>query len=331
MGQLARIHCSIDSDSHDLVGFPVVSILSMLIVFKRRRISGNWHHPDTTPPTVPVRKPSFLPSRETSKLRATWLGHACYFVEFPGGLRILFDPVFSERCSPFSWLGPKRYTEIPCQIEEIPTIDAVVISHNHYDHMDHPTIMKIKAKHPNVHFFVPLRNKQWFTALGIHEVTELDWWEERDINVSPLAENSKISSETGSPLPAFRDPKRDGIFARIGCLPCQHISARTPFDRGRTLWASWSVESGGKKVWFGGDTGYRAVPELPKEVDDYGPEHNYPHCPAFKQIGNLRGPFDLGLIPIGAYDPRFIMSSMHANPFDSVNIFKDTSCKRAMG
>ena len=191
--------------------------------------------------------------------------------------------------------------------------------------------MKIKAKHPNVHFFVPLRNKQWFTASGIHEVTELDWWEERDIKVSSIQEKPKVSTDVDSSAPALRDPEENGILARIGCLPCQHTSARTGFDKGHTLWASWSVESGGKKIWFGGDTGYRAVPELPKEVDDYGPEHKYPHCPAFKQIGKLRGPFDLGLIPIGAYDPRYIMSSMHANPFDSVNIFKDTACKRAMG
>lgn len=269
-----------------------------------------------------VRKPVFLPSRETHTLRATWLGHACYFVEFPGGLRILFDPVFSERCGPGNWIGPKRYTEVPCQIEDIPVIDAVVISHNHYDHMDHPTIMKIKAKHPNVHFFVPLRNKQWFTASGIHEVTELDWWEERDMKLSPSQHAPEISTTasekkvTPPPPPPPPQDTSQNILARISCLPCQHTSARTLFDKGHTLWASWSVESGGKKIWFGGDTGYRAVPELAKDIDDYGPEHNYPHCPAFQQIGNLRGPFDLGLIPIGAYDPRFIMSSMHANPFD---------------
>ena len=243
---------------------------------------------------------------------------------------MLFDPVFSERCSPFSWLGPKRYTAVPCQIEEIPTIDAVVISHNHYDHMDHPTIMKIKKKHPNVQFFCPLGNKKWFTKSGIQQATELDWWEERDISLTASQTASTVSkTETsGSERPA---EQTDSINARIGCLPCQHTSARTGWDKGETLWASWSVESGGKKVWFGGDTGYRAVPELPKDVDDYGPEHHYPHCPAFEKIGVLRGPFDLGLIPIGAYDPRYIMSSMHANPFDSVNIFKDTKCQRAMG
>ena len=312
-------------------------------------MTGKANSPNTTPPTVEVRKPTFLPTRDTEGLRATWLGHACYFVEFPGGFRVLFDPVFSERCSPFSWLGPKRYTEVPCQIEDIPTVDAVVISHNHYDHMDHPTIMRIKAKHPNVHFFVPLRNKQWFTASGIEACTELDWWEEKDVSLSPQ-KNSEVTDKDGEDTLSTNSSSKS-ISARIGCLPCQHTSARTGWDQGRTLWASWSVESGGKKVWFGGDTGYRAVPELPKEVDDYGPEHNYPHCPAFKDIGELRGPFNLGMIPIGAYDPRYIskqmysklllhrciclssliVSSMHANPFDSVNIFKDTKCKKAMG
>ncbi len=79
------------------------------------------------------------------------------------------------------------------------------------------------------------------------------------------------------------------------------------------------------------DTGYRSVDELPAGADDYDAKYEYPHCPVFKEIGELRGPFDLGLIPIGAYDPRWIMSPMHANPFDSVNIFVDTKCRRALG
>ncbi|KAI9810888.1 MAG: hypothetical protein M1827_005747 [Pycnora praestabilis] len=301
----------------------------------RRRMSGQAKTVNTDPPTVPVRKPAFLPSRSVSQLRTTWLGHACHLVEFPGGFRVLFDPVFEERCSPFSWLGPKRYTEMPCSLEDIPIIDAVIISHSHYDHLSHPTILKIKQLHPNVHFFVPLRIKQWFIESGIKEeqVTELDWWEEREINLSeskPVVKgiaNGNTAGDASSSPSQTQSP----IAAKIGCLPCQHTSGRTLFDKAHTLWASWSVTSGGKSVWFGGDTGYRAVPELPKDVDDYSPEHKYPHCPAFKQIGDLRGPFDLGLIPIGAYDPRWIMSPMHANPFDSVNIFLDTRCRQAIG
>lgn len=119
---------------------------------RRRRLTGSGNSPDTTPPTVPVRKPTFLNSRETPTLRATWLGHACYFVEFPGGLRVLFDPVFEARCSPFTWLGPKRYTEVPCQIEDIPTIDVVVISHSHYDHLSRTLLLLSRLASVDISF-----------------------------------------------------------------------------------------------------------------------------------------------------------------------------------
>lgn len=290
-------------------------------------MSGNANRPNTTPPTVPIRKPQFLPSRDTPQLRTTWLGHACYLVEFPGGLRVLFDPVFEGRCGPMAMLGPKRYNDPPCKIEDIPAIDIVVISHAHYDHLSHPTVTKIKQLHPNVHFFAPLGNKKWFADSGLHNATELDWWQSRDVHLSPVEESKPQVVESGSQVKSAKD-----ILATVECLPCQHMAARTPFDKAHTLWASWSISSGGKKVWFGGDTGYRSVPSIPKGEDDYGPKYqNLPTCPAFKQIGELRGPFDLGLIPIGAYEPRFIMSPMHANPFDSANIFVDTQCKRALG
>jgi len=180
---------------------------------------------------------------------------------------------------------------------------------------------------------VGLGLKKWFNGCGIKNVVELDWWNDVDLTLFPtsLTTGEKRISTTSSTA-ATSLPTDSDITARISCLPCQHTSARTAFDKGATLWCSWAVTSGGKSVWFGGDTGYRAVPELPKDVDDYGEEFkDLPHCPAFKQIGDLRGPFDLGLIPIGAYDPRYIMSPMHANPFDSVEIFVDTKCKKAMG
>jgi|SRR5450432_2011534 N-acyl-phosphatidylethanolamine-hydrolysing phospholipase D len=110
----------------------------------RRKITGRLPFPDTSPPTVTVQKPTFLESRTGSQsLRATWLGHACYYVEFLSGLRVLFDPVFEDRCSPFTWLGPKRFTEAPCQLADIPVIDVVIISHSHYDHLSHLSILKI--------------------------------------------------------------------------------------------------------------------------------------------------------------------------------------------
>jgi N-acyl-phosphatidylethanolamine-hydrolysing phospholipase D len=204
----------------------------------RRLLTGKAHLPDTTPPTVPVRSPEISASRKTPALRATWLGHACYYVEFPSGLRVLFDPVFENRCSPFSFFGPARYTKVPCEIEDIPIIDAVVISHSHYDHLSHPSVLRIKEKHPNCQFFAPLGNKVWFDKCGIANATELDWWEGKELKLS------KTDSSAGD------GPEE--IVATISCLPCQHQSGRTLFDRNHTLWASWSVESGGKKVWFAG-------------------------------------------------------------------------------
>ena len=301
-----------------------------LILACRRRLTGKANKPKTTPPTVPVRKPSFFSSRSNPHLRATWLGHACWLVEFGSGIRVLFDPVFTPRCSPFSWLGPKRYTEIPCQIKDIPIIDMVVISHNHYDHLSYPTVLAIKKTNPDAHFFVPLGNKAWFEQCGIHDVTELDWWESREAQISFAGQNNLSDAD-------FKESEVSNgniaeAVATIHCTPCQHMTARSGLDRARTLWASWCVESNGKKVWFAGDTGYRAVPERAEGQDDYAGEYaDLPHCPAFAQIGEHRGPFDLGLIPIGAYMPRWIMSPMHANPFDSVNMFRDTKCKRALG
>lgn len=215
----------------------------------RRALTGK-SKVDTTPPHVTVQKPEFLPTRETGTLRATWLGHACYYVEFPGGLRVLFDPVFEARCAPYQFLGPKRYTDPPCQIEDIPFIDAVVISHNHYDHMSKPTLMKIKDLHPNAQFFVPLANKSWLDSWGITNTTELDWWESRDIALSKVEHakqngNSTSGHESGASSPG-------SIQANIECLPCQHMSSRLGYDKAHSLWSSWSVESGGKKVWFGG-------------------------------------------------------------------------------
>ncbi|KAH6872822.1 beta-lactamase superfamily domain-containing protein [Alternaria rosae] len=296
-----------------------------------RKITGQANSPDTSPPTIPVHKPTFLPSRETPRLRATWLGHACYHVEFPSGFRVLFDPVFEDCCAPFTIKSLKRYTPPPCEIEDLPIVDAVVISHNHYDHLSYPTIQRLKKKFPEAHFFAPLGNKEWFEKSGVTKVTELDWWESRDVKLEELSQKGgRVGSVSVSSVDAG---KNSGITATIGALPCQHISARTPFDKAKTLWASWSVESGGAKVYFAGDTGYRTVPSsIPATEDDYSAAYSHlPTCPAFSQIGQHRGPFDLGLIPIGAYEPRWMFSNVHASPKDAVNIFADTKCKRALG
>lgn len=218
---------------------------------------------------MPVQKPQFLSGRGTPHLRATWLGHACYYVEFPNGLRVLFDPVFEDRCSPIQWLGPKRYTELPCQIQDIPVVDAVVISHSHYDHLSYPTVKEISVRHPNCHFFAPLGNKDWFTRSGIDNMTELDWWDERDITLSPSTSPTEVRATDGASEAA-------DIKARISCLPCQHSSGRSGFDQSTTLWSSWSIDAGGRRVYFAGYVKHDTIPRW--IVTDLVKGHRLQNC-----------------------------------------------------
>jgi N-acyl-phosphatidylethanolamine-hydrolysing phospholipase D len=250
---------------------------------------------------VKVVKPDFAVDKK-DKLRATWIGHASVLVEFPAaaeverGVRVLFDPVFSERTSPSTWFGPKRYSPTPCTIDELPEVDIICISHNHYDHLDYDTVTQLKRK-GQVHFFAALGNKSWFKQ-HIHcqddEVTELDWWESCDISV-------------------------DGIGSvTLTCTPAQHTSGRTPLDAGQTLWCSWAAESDSKKFYFAGDTAYQAV--------------NTPApCPAFKEIGENLGPFDMSFLPIGLYAPEHLLGKVHATPEQSLRIHQDIQSKLSIG
>ncbi|KAI7877456.1 Metallo-hydrolase/oxidoreductase [Lichtheimia hyalospora FSU 10163] len=243
----------------------------------------------------------------------TWIGHACALVQV-NGFNVLFDPIFSDRCSPLSFAGPKRYTEPPCKLDQLPRIDAVIISHNHYDHLDGPTIKTLANQYPDATFYVPLGNKAWFNGTVKQEqVIEMDWWD-----------HATLSLDASRAL-------------KITCTPCQHFSGRGLLDRNKTLWASWCVEGiqDGKRrgnVYFGGDTGYRSVPTGVgnKEYDEEYLD-SLPHCPAFKEIGDKQGPFDLALIPIGAYSPRWFMSTIHCSPEDAVRVHEDVKSKRSIG
>ncbi|KAF8941190.1 hypothetical protein BGZ58_001471 [Dissophora ornata] len=236
------------------------------------------------------------------KVSTTWLGHACFLVQVEG-VNILFDPVFSDRCSPSQLVGPKRITPPPCKLDELPRIDIVVISHNHYDHLDLNTILQLQKDH-KPYFFVPLGNKAWFDSIGIKDkVAECDWWDEHELT--------------------FHDNKS---HVKVICTPCQHFTGRSLHDRYKTLWASWVVETIPKhasekktKVFFGG--------YVPKGAN----ENAMPHCPAFKEIGDRVGPFDLSMIPIGAYSPRWFMSPIHCSPEDAVRLHEDIRSKRSVG
>ncbi len=168
-----------------------------------------------------------LKSPDPDVIQVSWLGHSTFLIQSMG-LNIITDPVFSERCSPVSWAGPKRILPPAVDIASLPPIDYVIISHSHYDHLDVDSIEQL----PGIpHFFVPLGLKQWFSEAGVSDqrVSEFDWWD------GEVKEEGKLW---------------------VQATPGQHFSGRSPFDFNETLWASWMLTLGDVKVWFAGDTGY---------------------------------------------------------------------------
>jgi N-acyl-phosphatidylethanolamine-hydrolysing phospholipase D len=184
-----------------------------------------WPARGTPPAVVPndgaeLRANGFVPT-------LSWIGHATFLVQL-GGVNILTDPIWSDRASPLSFAGPRRLVPPGIRFEDLPRIHAVVISHDHYDHLDAPTITRLAREHAPT-FFVPLGLKPWMLDHGARDVVELDWWESRD----------------------FR-----GL--RFTCTPAQHSSGRGFTDQNLTLWASWVISSPTKRLFFAGDTGYFA-------------------------------------------------------------------------
>lgn len=231
---------------------------------------------------------------------------------------MLLDPVWSERMSPVSFLGPKRFRPPPCGLEEVPEVDVVAISHNHYDHLDLGTVKKLYfelgGKERGLHFLCGLGTKEWFTGIGVKEsdVSELDWWEGVEVRL----------------------PGQEG-GVKVTCTPSQHFCGRSPFDMGKALWCSWVFEElkddneMGKKLYFAGDTGYRTVTE--DDEKEGKKEDDLPVCPAFKEIGEKLGPFDLALLPIGCYTPRTFMSAVHCAPEDTVEVHKAVRSMKSVG
>ncbi|MBF0224311.1 MAG: MBL fold metallo-hydrolase [Desulfobacterales bacterium] len=168
-----------------------------------------------------------LPPKEVTngKMLVTWIGHATLLLQFDG-VNILTDPIWSKRCSPSQLIGPKRFVPPGIKFSNLPPIHAVIVSHNHYDHMDYRTLKRLHIKH-DPYFFVPMGLKTWFDRQGIKKVSELDWWESS----------------------AF-------LGMRFHCAPSCHFSSRNITDRNKTLWASWVVEGTSGRFFFAGDTGY---------------------------------------------------------------------------
>jgi N-acyl-phosphatidylethanolamine-hydrolysing phospholipase D len=189
-------------------------------------LGATWLVPETRVVPLPVVTPDIEALRANrSVATVTWIGHATLLVQLDG-VNFLTDPTWANRTGPFGGLvGVGRYTPTPMRMEDLPPIDFVVVSHDHYDHLDEPTVRQLATLYDPV-FVVPLGLASWLADRGITNAVELDWGQ--SVTVKGL---------------------------RVVCTPAQHGSGRTLADQGRRLWSSWAV-IGSKRFYFGGDTGY---------------------------------------------------------------------------
>lgn len=223
--------------------------------------------------------------------KATFIGHCTYVLEM-FGTTFVTDPIWNDRCSPFSFLGPKRQHDPHIEIEDLKNIDYVLISHNHYDHLDLYSIRKIVGAFPHVTFIVPVGLKKWFLKKGIEKVVELDWWQSSNFCKKKNTPNIEITA-----------------------VPAQHHSGRGFFDGNKSLWAGYvvTIKSKGerKRFYFSGDTAYN--------------DHD------FKSIGRRFRNIDLSLCPIGTYSPKKFMETVHLSPKQAVSMHKDLKSKLSLG
>ena len=208
-----------------------------------------------------------VPRAAPDRMTATWIGHTSVLLQI-GGLNILTDPIWSERASPFSFAGPRRFSPPGFSFDSLPVIDAITISHDHYDHLDERTVRRLVSRFPAAAWRAPLGVGEFLRSFGAGDVEEMTWHQ--------TAKLGEIS---------------------LTCVPAQHFSGRSPFKRDRTLWCGWVLSSENHSVYFAGDTALN---------------------PSFAEIGRQHGPFDLALMPIGAYDPRWFMRAVHMDPEECV-------------
>jgi L-ascorbate metabolism protein UlaG (beta-lactamase superfamily) len=188
----------------------------------RWRLQGNraaW--PDwVVDPVYPPPPAAVLPGQAA----ITFIGHSSFLIHL-AGLTLLTDPIFSDRCSPVGWAGPKRHRAPGLALAALPPIDFLLVSHNHYDHMDLPSLRALYAGGVRT-IVTSLGNAGFLARAGLRGAQELDWW----------------------------DATRIGD-ATITATPARHFAARTPFDTNRTLWAGFMIEHGGVRILFAGDSG----------------------------------------------------------------------------
>ena len=240
--------------------------------------------PDFSYPLSPLKSNMETPS-------VTWINHSSFLVRF-NQIHFLFDPIWSERCSPFSFFGPKRSHPPAIPFSDLPKIDYVLISHDHYDHLDKQTVKALFKKFKDIRWIVPTGVKKRLAQWGIPKSSELSWWK----------------------MQVFLLP--DGITLKVTAVPSQHFSGRSIWDTNTTLWVGWVLEFYQnqellKCLYFVGDTGYNPID--------------------FRKIGERFKQIDLSLIPIGTYVPKKFMQAVHVNPLEALHIHRDVHSKLSIG
>ena len=195
------------------------------IPFMLRRFGTYFRSAEGAPESLLPPEQTLAPVNSNSST-VTWVGHATVLVQMPG-VTFLTDPIWSDWPSPIPYIGPRRFVPPGIAIEDLPPIDFVVISHNHYDHLDLPTLKLLAARDSETQFLVPLGNEALLRDQGIAQVRAFDWGDSMTINGNT-----------------------------VYCLPTQHWSKRGLTDTNRSLWASWAVIGANKRFYFAGDTGY---------------------------------------------------------------------------
>lgn len=220
----------------------------------------------------------------------TWIGHATVLAQL-GGMNVLTDPVFADRASPVGFLGPRRHQAPGLALHELPHVDFVLASHNHYDHLDDAALRHLNTQPGGPPLFVvPLGLKPWLAARGITNAVELDWWD-----------SHRMSSPAGD--------------VTVMLLPSQHWSGRGLADRMQTLWGGFAVLAPDCHLFYAGDTGYS------RDFIDIR-----------TRLAELQGDggFDIALLPIGAYEPRWFMSNQHVNVTEALKIHLDLGARRSL-
>jgi N-acyl-phosphatidylethanolamine-hydrolysing phospholipase D len=286
------------------------------------RLSWNYGDPAPSPSAVPSLP---TPAKEQDAIQLTWIGHSTCWVQM-GGFTILTDPIFSLRAAPFQSIPIGVPRDLPPShsidqlVEHAPQnqIDICVISHDHYDHCDLDTIIELGDK---VRLWVvPLGLAKWMSEqcdIDPSKIIELEWWQQTQIQRTPdggvhVVVDDKDDDDNAKDREV---PNGGGVpkhLIVITACPAQHWAGRSMTDRNSRLWCSFAMEChGNAKFFFAGDTGY-------------------PQFPLFTQIGDAFGGFDLAAIPIGAYEPRYMMKEAHTDPAEGIMIHKKIRSKQSV-